>query len=97
MENKATREEMLLTINNFLSTVAETIILATDIDLNTSYVVTSDWKDSTGEAIKLTLTGRALLDAYSKKGTSKCIEEIKIIEAKGNMQFVEKLYLIIKK
>jgi hypothetical protein len=97
METKATRDEMLLVINNFLSLAAETIIKNSDIELNSSYVVISKWMNSKGEEVPLLLTGRAILDGYSKRKTSQVIEEIQIIETKGNTEFLEKFYNAIMK
>lgn len=97
MEEKATKEEMLLTINNFLANVAETIIIKGDIQFNTNYVIIDDWINSSGEVTRLVLTGRTILDGYSKKETSLPIEQIQIIEAKGNTHFVERFYEAIIK
>lgn len=93
---EATRDEMLLVINDFLASVAETIIMSSDIQLNTNYVVLSNWINSSGEVVKLVLTGRTILDAYSKRGTSKCIEHVQIVETLGNKDFVYKFYKSIK-
>jgi len=97
METKATREEMLLTINNYLASAAESIIKTSDIELNTNYIVIPNWINSSGEVVKLVLTGRAILDGYSKRKTSKIIEEIQIIETKGKLDFVERFYYAILK
>ena len=89
-----TKEEMLLTINNFLYKVTESIISDTkkDIELNSHYLVIDKWINGKGEVTKLILTGRTILDGYSKQGTSKPIDQIQILEANGNTQFVERFY-----
>jgi len=97
MEIQATRDEMLKTINNFLALAAETIIKNSDIELNSNYVVIQNWKNSRGEDSKLLLTGRAILNGYTNRKTSKPIEDISIIEAKGKLDFVERLYEAIIK
>lgn len=90
------REDMLLTINNFLADKAESIVSTTDIEFNTNYVVLTNWINSSGEVTKLVLTGRTIIDGFSRRGTSQCIEHIQIVESLGNREFVVKFYKAIK-
>lgn len=89
---EVTKEEMLLTINDFLAEVAESILSKGDIVFNSMYTIFKDWINAKGETKELILTGRTILDGYSKRGTSRPIDQIQVFESRGNTQFVERFY-----